>query len=55
MSGFVGKGVVIAGGGRQIGMVRARLIAKRGRSVSLIGKGPELHRGAMETLQNRGE
>ena len=38
MSGFAGKGVVIAGGGRGFALVCARLIADCGRFASLIGQ-----------------
>jgi hypothetical protein len=54
VSGFAGKGVVIAGRGRGFGLVCARLIAYRGRSASLIGRDSALRRRAREALQDGG-
>jgi NAD(P)-dependent dehydrogenase (short-subunit alcohol dehydrogenase family) len=48
---FAGKGVVVSGGGRGIGLACARLIAERGGSVILIGHDPALLRNAEETLR----
>ena len=52
MSEFAGKGAVITGGGRGIGLACARLIAQRGGSVILIGHDAELLRHAEETLRS---
>ena len=51
MSEFAGKGAVITGGGRGIGLACARLIAERGGSTILIGHDRELVQGAEEILR----
>jgi NAD(P)-dependent dehydrogenase (short-subunit alcohol dehydrogenase family) len=51
VSEFVGKGAIITGGGRGIGMACARLIAQRGGSVILLGHDRELLEGAEQALR----
>src|SRR5258708_25060844 len=51
MSEFAGKGAIITGGGRGIGLACARLIAQRGGSVVLIGHDRELLHRAEDTLR----
>jgi NAD(P)-dependent dehydrogenase (short-subunit alcohol dehydrogenase family) len=51
VSEFAGKGAIITGGGRGIGLACARLIAQRGGSVILLGHDRELLQGAEETLR----
>jgi NAD(P)-dependent dehydrogenase (short-subunit alcohol dehydrogenase family) len=51
VSEFAGKGAVITGGGRGIGLACARLIAERGGSTILIGHDRELVQGAEEILR----
>lgn len=51
MSEFEGKGAIITGGGRGIGLACARLMAQRGGSVILFGHDRELLQRAEETLR----
>ena len=51
MSEFSGRGAVVTGGGRGIGLACARLIAQRGASVTLVGHDAELLRRAEESLR----
>jgi NAD(P)-dependent dehydrogenase (short-subunit alcohol dehydrogenase family) len=51
VSEFAGKGAIVTGGGRGIGLACARLIAERGGSVILIGHDHALLRNAEETLR----
>lgn len=54
MSEFAGKGAVITGGGRGIGLACARLIAQRGGAVVLLGNDRETLEGAETTLRDEG-
>jgi NAD(P)-dependent dehydrogenase (short-subunit alcohol dehydrogenase family) len=51
VSEFAGKGAIITGGGRGIGLACARLIAQRGGSVILLGHDRELLEGAEQALR----
>ena len=51
MSESAGKGAVITGAGRGIGLACARLMAQRGGSVILLGHDRELLQGADETFR----
>ena len=52
MSDFTGKGAVITGGGRGIGLACARLIAQRGGSVILIGHDRDQLHDAEDALRS---
>jgi NAD(P)-dependent dehydrogenase (short-subunit alcohol dehydrogenase family) len=54
VSEFAGKGAVITGGGRGIGLACARLIAQRGGAVVLLGNDQETLQGAETTLRDEG-
>ncbi|WP_408499211.1 SDR family NAD(P)-dependent oxidoreductase [Paraburkholderia xenovorans] len=54
MSDLTGRGAVITGGGRGIGLACARLIAQRGGSVVLLGEDPEVVQQAGATLRAEG-
>lgn len=51
VSELTGKGAVVTGGGRGIGLACARLIAERGGSVALLGEDPEMLEQAVTTLR----
>jgi NAD(P)-dependent dehydrogenase (short-subunit alcohol dehydrogenase family) len=54
VSEFAGRGAVITGGGRGIGLACARLIAERGGSVVLLGNDQAMVEGAAESLRADG-
>ncbi|MDB5837005.1 MAG: Short-chain dehydrogenase [Caballeronia sp.] len=54
VSELTGKGAVVTGGGRGIGLACARLIAERGGSVALLGEDPEVLEQAVTTLRAEG-
>ena len=54
MSELTGKGAVVTGGGRGIGLACARLIARRGGSVALLGEAREVLDQAAQTLRAEG-
>lgn len=54
MSEFAGRGAIITGGGRGIGLACARLIAERGGSVVLLGNDKAMVEDAAETLRADG-
>jgi NAD(P)-dependent dehydrogenase (short-subunit alcohol dehydrogenase family) len=54
VSEFAGKGAVVTGGGRGIGLACARLIAERGGSVVLLGHDREMVEGAALELRAEG-
>jgi NAD(P)-dependent dehydrogenase (short-subunit alcohol dehydrogenase family) len=54
VSEFAGKGAVITGGGRGIGLACARLIAQRGGSVVLLGEDPVVVEQAGAALRAEG-
>jgi NAD(P)-dependent dehydrogenase (short-subunit alcohol dehydrogenase family) len=54
VSELAGKGAVITGGGRGIGLACARLIAQRGGAVVLLGNDQETLQGAETALRDEG-
>jgi NAD(P)-dependent dehydrogenase (short-subunit alcohol dehydrogenase family) len=54
VSEFDGKGVIVTGGGRGIGLACARLIAQRGGAVAIIGNDVEMLKQARSTLLDDG-
>ncbi|MBY2919725.1 SDR family NAD(P)-dependent oxidoreductase [Rhizobium leguminosarum] len=54
MSEFAGKGAIITGGGRGIGLACARLIAERGGSVVLLGHDRAMVEDAAARLRDEG-
>lgn len=54
MTDFEGKGIIVTGGGRGIGLACARLTAERGGSVVLMGHDSALMQKAQETLRADG-
>lgn len=54
MSEFVGRGALITGGGRGIGLACARLIAERGAAVVLLGNDAAMVEGAASDLRASG-
>ena len=54
MSELTGKGAVVTGGGRGIGLACARLIAQRGGSVALLGEDREVLEQTAVTLRSEG-
>ena len=54
MSELTGKGAVVTGGGRGIGLACARLIAHRGGSVALLGEDREVLEQTAATLRAEG-
>ena len=54
MSEFAGRGAVVTGGGRGIGLACARLIAERGGTVVLLGNDQAMVEAAAENLRTEG-
>jgi NAD(P)-dependent dehydrogenase (short-subunit alcohol dehydrogenase family) len=54
VSELAGRGAIITGGGRGIGLACARLIAERGGSVVLLGHDREMVESAAATLRDEG-
>lgn len=54
MSEFEGKGAIVTGGGRGIGLACARLIAQRGGAVVIIGRDKPMMETAVVQLQDEG-
>lgn len=54
MSELMGRGAVVTGGGRGIGLACARLIAQRGGSVALLGEDAQVLGQAAATLRTEG-